>query len=74
MNCDEVFQLLLSHVTSNTVNFLSLVIELDIPWDESQVKEYGQFFAPWGEKTFKKLVKSLTTNLMTIPFTMIVSA
>jgi hypothetical protein len=50
------------------------VIEMDIPWDESQVKDYGEYFTPWGKKTFKKLLKSLVANLMTIPFTFVVSA
>ena len=80
MNSDDVFKLLVNDPLALKIQrtfkflifFIFLVIEVDIPWDASQVAEYGQYFHPWAERRFKKLCKSLVTNLQTIPFTILV--
>ena len=82
MGSDDIFQLLLTHHLASKIQrkfsriFLTSdfpVVEVDIPWDEAQVAEYGPHFNPWGEKTFKKLIKSLVVNLGSVPFTLLVS-
>ena len=40
-----------------------VVVELDIPWDSSQVDEYGESFTAWDENIFKQAVAAVSTAL-----------
>lgn len=51
---------------------LSLVVEIDLPYRDSQVAEYGDNFARWNEEDFSRFVGSLTAALPLSPLTLVV--
>lgn len=78
MSCEDVAQLLLNHpLVPKISRKLSLftkifvVIEIDLPWDSNSVDTHGINFTAWREEQFKRLTKTLTTNLIN-PFCFVV--
>lgn len=52
-------------------NNIFLVVEIDLPWDSNAVETHGINFTAWREEQFKRLTKTLTTNLVN-PFAFVV--
>ena len=50
----------------------SLVAEVDMPYKNSQVAEYGDSFASWVEDDFSKFISSLITALPVSALTIVV--
>ena len=48
-----------------------VVVECDLPWDSEAVESHGVNFTPWKEEQFKRLLKTLTTNLIN-PYALVV--
>ena len=40
-----------------------VVIEMDLPWDNRQIEEYGESFRAWEETTFKQAVDAIWTSM-----------
>jgi hypothetical protein len=46
-------------VCSFLVFMCSLVVEMDLPWDDSQVDTYGDSFKAWGEAEFEAAIHAI---------------
>jgi hypothetical protein len=40
-----------------------LAVEIDIPYDSSQVEKYGESFTEWTEEDLTEVVRGLTTAM-----------
>jgi len=58
MICLAIFQVIFS------VLYSLLVVEFDLPWDDSQVSQYGDSFKAWSADEFKG---ALNAVLQTMP-------
>ena len=54
-----IFQVIFS------VLYSLLVVEFDLPWDDSQVSQYGDSFKAWSAEDFKG---ALNAVLQTMPY------
>ena len=50
----------------------SLVVEIDLPYRDSQVADYGEHFQKWSEDDFSRFLGSLTAALPLSPLTLVV--
>ena len=57
----------------NGAFLLFVVVEIDLPYKNSQVADYGDNFAAWGEEDFSAFISSLTAALPLSPLTLVVS-
>ena len=42
---------------------LFIVVEMDIPWDDSQVQNYGQSFKAWGEDEIESALAGIKESM-----------
>ena len=48
------------HVTGTQLSdYPFLVVELDIPWDDSQIPKYGPTFKPWSEEEIETALAAI---------------
>ena len=80
MSTDDLPQLFLANKLTARISCISIktdlifpflfcvVVEIDIPWDNSAVESYGRSFTSWTEDNFKKLTKTFVNTLVATPF------
>jgi hypothetical protein len=49
-----------------------LVVGVDLPWDSSQVAEYGEHFEEWEETQIKSVIRTLKDSLLVRPWSIVV--
>jgi hypothetical protein len=49
-----------------------LVVEVNLPWDSSQVAEYGEHFEEWKETQIKAVIRTLKYSLVVRPWSIVV--
>ena len=71
MGVENIAQLLVNHPLVPKISrifyffiYMLVVVECDLPWDSDAVESHGINFTPWTEDHFKRLLKTLSTNLI----------
>jgi len=71
VDCKKVAGLLQNHKRCSNISgalsvlYCPIVFELDIPWNDAQVADYGESFKAWGPAEFKE---ALAPILQAIPY------
>src|SRR4051812_47383058 len=50
-----------------------LGVEMDIPWDSSQVDQFGGSFEAWKENQFRDVLLNVCKTLASNPFTIVIA-
>ena len=59
LDCLQAGQVLRNHDLVPRVSGTTIVVELDIPWDDSAVAKFGAAFKSWEEVEFASTVKTV---------------